>query len=87
MKNQFFDFLNIVQNSSRNFFLNRNMNILISNLLPESIFDYSKKKFDEFRSIFKKSQKMHFPLYFQKVIRSGEGFIFDKKIFCKSQTP
>ena len=30
---------------------------------------------------------MDFPLYCQKVIRPGQGFIFDKKIFCKSQTP
>ena len=29
---------------------------------------------------------MVFQLYFQKVIQPGQGFIFDEKIFCKSQT-
>ena len=38
----FFTFLNIGRNSSKFFFKNRNMDILISNLLSESILDYGK---------------------------------------------
>ena len=59
------------------------MGILLSNLLSKSIFDfeflkadlkrecpyfYSNFFFEEFRSVLKKSQKMDFPLYFQKVM-------------------
>ena len=30
---------------------------------------------------------MYFPLYFQKVIRPGKGFIFDKKNSEKAKQP
>ena len=77
----FFTFKNIDRNSSKKI-ENRNTDLLISNLLSESIFNWFKKKtwmimavflfyfFKSFCQYFKKS-KMNFPLYFQKVIWPG----------------
>ena len=99
------------------------MDILILNLLSESIFDFGKwsnwkygnkricvfsvwplPKFENwfwkqiwdknvhisiqiffgaFRSVFKKSQKMDFPLYFQKVMLLWQGSIVSIEVFLK----
>ena len=47
---------------------------------------YSKKKIKSFGQYFKKS-KIDSPLYFQKVIQPGGGFIFGKKNSVKVKHP